>query len=106
MNIRPAIEDIAIIFNHKKLENGDEVYIPFKVVEGYYDDVEEWFIDKSGNAYHHMNEPISSGNVYACRQKIGKVVNTYRHKTFQEIKKELLSFAKKFIYKREKKESK
>ena len=95
------IEDIAIIFNHKKLENGDEIYIPFKVVEGYYDDVEEWFIDKSGNAYHHMNEPISSGNVYACRQKIGKVVNTYRHKTFQEIKKELLSFAKKFIYKRE-----
>ena len=32
-------KDIAIIFNRIKEENGDEIFKPFKVVEGYFDEV-------------------------------------------------------------------
>ena len=91
-------KDIAIIFNRIKEENGDEIFKPFKVVEGYFDEVEEWFIDKSGNTHSHICECVTSGNVYGCRQQISSLIAKYKNKTFDEIKKEILTFAKKYIY--------
>ena len=91
-------KDIAIIFNRIKEENGDELFKPVKVVEGYFDEVEEWFIDKSGNTHSHICECVTSGNVYGCRQQISSLIAKYKNKTFDEIKKEILTFAKKYIY--------
>ena len=91
-------KDIAIIFNRIKEENGDEIFKPFKVVEGYFDEVEEWFIDKSGNTHSHICECVTSGNVYGYRQQISSLIAKYKNKTFDEIKKEILTFAKKYIY--------
>lgn len=92
--------DIAIIFSRIKEENGDEFFKPIKVVEGYYDEIEEWFVDKAGNAYSHICEYVYSGNVYGCRMSISSVIakNKNKNKTFSEMKKDILTFAKKYTY--------
>ena len=92
------VEDIAIIFRRQTTDNGNEVFKPIKVVEGYYDENDDWFIDKTGIGYHHITDYMESGNVFACRQKIVEVVKKAKDLTFNELKKQMLIAAKKYIY--------
>ena len=48
------VKELAIIFKRKSIEPGVEEYIPYKIVEGYYDEEESWFVDKNENIYHHI----------------------------------------------------
>ena len=91
--------DIAIIFKREEQPDGSFSFNPLKVIEGYYDEVDEWFIDQEGNAYYHICTPmISSGNVYGCRKSIAEVVEKNKNISFFEIKNRILSFAKEHTY--------
>lgn len=91
--------DIAIIFKREEQTDGSFSFEPLKVIEGYYDEVDEWFIDWEGNAYYHICTPmISSGNVYGCRKSIAEVVEKNKNISFSEIKNRILSFAKEHTY--------
>ena len=72
------VEDIAIIFRRDKTESDREEFIPIKVVEGYYDEDDDWFIDRTGNGYHHMCDYMESGNVFACRQRISNIIENLK----------------------------
>ena len=54
--------DLAIIFKRTKDKNDNEYFTPFKIVEEYYDEEDELFVDKSDNTYHHICEFINNGN--------------------------------------------
>lgn len=90
------IDEIATIFKRKIYPNGDIEFIPFKIIEGYYDDDENWFLDASGNTYHHISEFITSGNVYGERRKISFLVTNTKNKklTFSDMKKNILKISK------------
>lgn len=94
------IDEIATIFKRKIYPNGDIEFIPFKIIEGYYDDDENWFLDASGNTYHHISEFITSGNVYGERRKISFLVTNTKNKklTFSDMKKNILKISKTFAY--------
>lgn len=92
------VEDIAIIFRRQISTDGNEVFKPIKVVEGYYDETDDWFIDKAGNGYHHITDYFESGNVFACRQKISDIVSKAKNLTYNELKKQVLIAAKRYLY--------
>lgn len=94
------IDEIATIFKRKIYPNGDVEFIPFKIVEGYYDDEEDWFVDTNGNTYHHISEFTTSGNVYGERRKISFIITNTKNKklTFSDIKKNFLKSEKTYSY--------
>lgn len=91
--------DIAIIFKREELPDGSYSFEPIKVIEGHYDEVDEWFIDEEGNGYYHICTPIvSSGNAYGCRKSIAEIVEKNNNISFSEIKTRILAFAKEHTY--------
>ena len=94
------VKELAIIFKRKVTEPGVEEYIPCKIVEGYFDEAESWFVDKNENIYHHITEYMSSGNCYGSRKEISKLVSKNPNANLKDIKKNLLDFAKKHKYTR------
>ena len=68
------VKELAIIFKRKVTAPGVEEYIPWKIVEGYFDEAESWFVDKNENIYHHITEYMSSGNCYGSRKEISKLI--------------------------------
>ena len=92
------INEFAIIFKRKQKEIGYELveeFIPYKVVEGYYYDIEDCFIDSEGNVYSHMASVAEIGNVYACRRSIVETINCdlNTNRTISQIKNRILDFA-------------
>lgn len=90
--------DLAIIFKRTKDKNDNEYFTPFKIVEGYYDEEDELFVDKSDNTYHHICEFINNGNVFGCRKNISKLIAKNPNITYNELKRKLLLVAKDFKY--------
>ena len=80
------VNELAIIFKKTMDEEGNEVFIPLRIVSGRYSEAENWFITKNGTAYHHMVESIYEENSYGCRKTIGELMTMYKNLTLKEIK--------------------
>ena len=86
------INEIAIIF--KRVKNEFELveeFVPYKVVEGYYYEDEECFIDSEQNVYSHMASLTEVGNVYAGRTSIYDALKVNNNLSLEEVKKRLLA---------------
>ena len=95
------INEIAIIFKRKKNENEFELveeFIPYKVVEGYYYDLDDLFIDSEGNIYSHIASTASVGNVFAGRRSIYETIKLNPNRSISQIEKNVLNFAKSHEY--------
>ena len=95
------INEFAIIFKRKQKEIGYELveeFIPYKVVEGYYYEPEDCFIDSEGNAYSHMASMDEIGNVYAGRRNIFETIKLNANRSITQIENNILSFAKAHEY--------
>ena len=93
------INEIAIIFKRKKFEYElIEEFIPYKVVEGYYYEPEDCFIDSEGNAYSHMASIAEIGNVFAGRRGIYETLKLNPSRTLPNINRIILDTAKAYEY--------
>lgn len=93
------INEIAVIF--KRVKNEYELveeFIPYKVVEGYYYEDEECFIDSEQNVYSHMASLTEVGNVFAGRTTIYDAIKANNNLTLESIKKRLLELLKKYEF--------
>ena len=83
--------EFAVIFNRIKSEdNKVEQFIPVKVVEGYYYEEQECFIDSDQNVYPHMASPVDFGNVFACRSDMIEVLKANSRASLTSLKKRIL----------------
>ncbi len=95
------VNELAIIFKKTMDEEGNEVFIPLRIVSGRYSEAENWFITKNGTAYHHMVESIYEENSYGCRKTIGELMTMYKNLTLKEIKEKVFSAVKNYTYYRD-----
>ena len=93
------VEELAIIF---KRVNSDDLtkteFVPYKVIEGYYDEEEDVFVDTKQNIYFHMASLMQVGNCYGGRINLLKACNNAKNMTISQIKAKLLEEAKKYKY--------
>ena len=94
------IGDFAVIFIRQKTDNDlIEEFVPVKVVEGYYYDVEECFIDSEQNVYPHIaNQLCEFGNVYGCRYNILDLIKNNQEASIANIKKSILESIQKYQF--------
>ena len=93
------IGEFAIVFNRKKTDNEFiEEFIPVRVVEGYYYDEEEFFVDVNQNVYSHIAELTEVGNVYGIRTNAIEIMKNNEKFTIVGIKKGILDKALKYQY--------
>jgi len=93
------INEIAIIFKRKKSEYElVQEFVPYKVVEGYYYENEDCFIDSEGNVYSHMASITEVGNVFAGRRSIYDTLKLNPHRSLPSINRIILNTAKIFEY--------
>ena len=93
------IGEFAIVFNRKKTDNEFiEEFIPVRVVEGYYYDEEEFFVDVNQNVYSHIAELTEVGNVYGIRTNAIEIMKNNEKFTLVGIKKSILDKALKYQY--------
>lgn len=89
------LKDIAIIYklnvNFNKLE-----YIPYKVVSGIYDEINEELIDETGTPYRHIIEGESQG--FAARKNIREYLKEFPLLPLPILKTKILNTAKKVKY--------
>ncbi len=95
------INEFAIIFKRKRNETEYELveeFIPYKVVEGYYYELDDLFIDSEGNAYSHIASTASIGNVFAGRRNIYDTIKSNANRSLSQIENNILNFAKTHEY--------
>ena len=93
------IGEFASIFNRKKTEDElVEEFIPVRVVEGYYYEEEETFVDVNQNVYSHIAELTEVGNVYGIRTNAIEIMKANEKFTIVGIKKGILDKALKYEY--------
>jgi len=91
------VTDLAIIFEPRRGDEGVTVFIPTQVVEGYYDDNSNRFVDKNLYSYAHLTDcELSKG--YALRNPINELSLNYPDKSLEEIKKILLESYSQYKY--------
>ena len=93
------INELAVIFN--RVESEDELiqqFVPVRVVDGYYEDMDMCFVDSRQNVYAHMASDLDFGNVYAGRKSITQVCKKYGKLTYSEIKEKLLHSLQKYEF--------
>ena len=93
------INEIAVIF--KRVKNEFELveeFVPYKVVEGYYYEDEECFIDSEQNVYSHMASLTEVGNVYAGRANIYDALKANNNLSLEEVKKRLLTLLQNYQF--------
>jgi len=89
------INEIAIIFKRKKSEYElVEEFIPYKVVEGYYYENDDCFIDSEGNTYPHMASTVEVGNVFAGRRSLYETLKLNTNRSLPQINRIILDTAK------------
>lgn len=92
-----SIEDLAMIFEPRKDEEGRLIYVPTQVVEGFYDDDTGRFVDSNLYSYPHLTDgEISRG--FALRNPINELSLNYPDKSLEEIKNILLTEYDKYKY--------
>ena len=78
-------EDVAIIFEKEINEEGFVVEYPVDVVEGYYNEDDDRFVDTYLYTYSHLTR-CEDGRAFACRTKISDLCFEYPDKSLNEIK--------------------
>lgn len=93
------IGEFAVIFIRQKNEEDlTEEFIPVKVVEGYYYEEEECFVDSEQNVYPHIANLVDFGNVYGCRYNILNLIKNNQEASIANIKKSILESIQKFRF--------
>jgi len=93
------IGEFAVIFNRKKTDNElVEEFIPVRVVEGYYYEEEEYFVDVNQNVYSHIADLTEVGNAYGIRTNAIEIMRANEKFTIVGIKKGILDKALKYEY--------
>ena len=91
------VNELAIIFEPSKDEEGLLSFVPTQVVEGSYDEDSERFVDTNLYSYPHLTNCERSRG-YALREPISKLSLKYPDKSLEEIKNILLEEHKKHEY--------
>jgi len=89
--------DLAIIMKQICLDNGISDYIPYKVVEGFFNEEVGYFYDLDGTPYNHIIYNNDSYG-YMGRIDIGSIKKKYPLLNLALIKKIILHEAKKYKY--------
>ncbi len=97
-------KEFAVLYKRIKQEDGSEEFVPIKIIEGTYNEIDHWFLDENDVAYSHMAEPTVSGICYANRMVIEAEESTFDDKLIEEIKKELTDLVNKVTLTRNLKE--
>ncbi len=91
--------EFAAIFKRIVSPDGTmEEFVPVKIVEGYYYQEEECFIDTEQNVYPHIASLVNYGNVYGGRTSILDIINNNQDISIKDIKSELLKNVEKYRY--------
>ena len=91
------IEDLAVIFEPVVDNEGIRTYYPVEIVEGFYDEISEKFVDENLYSYDHFMD-FQNGKSFALR---GSILDTYKNnpdKCLSEIKKDYLEKLRKYEY--------
>lgn len=80
-----APEEFAIIFESELSDDGLVMEYPIDVVEGYYDEEDERFVDIDLYTYSHLTR-CEQGRSFAARMKISDELVKYPDKSLNEIK--------------------
>lgn len=80
------VKELAILFKRRvDQESGDTTFIPYRIIEGCYDEDNEVFIDKDENSYHHIVDfELFAGNAYGGRVEISKLLSENPKATLKE----------------------
>lgn len=93
------INEFAVIFNRQKTEYDEiEQFIPVKVVEGYFIEELECFVDADQNVYPHIASLSNIGNVFAARINIIKALNQFDDMSLKKIKEEILLDLSQYVF--------
>lgn len=85
------INEFAVICNRISSEYElVEEFVPVRVVEGYFCEEEDCFIDSDQNVYLHMTSLTNVGNVYVARISIMNALKENPDCTLSQIKEQLL----------------
>lgn len=91
--------EIAVIFKRIKDEfELIEEFVPYKIVEGYYYEEEECFVDEEQNVYSHICSLTEIGNVYAGRTSIYEAIKANNNLALDDIKERLLEVLNRYEY--------
>ena len=95
-------KEFVILFIKKKISEAITEFIPHRVVEGIYDQENNWFNDtKDGIPYLHIDITPSSTVGYGCRTIIEFKKDIISKEGIEILKKEILDYANKFRYERD-----
>lgn len=84
--------EFAIILNRVKTNyEMVEQFVPVRVVEGYYSEDEECFVDVNQNVYSHIASLSTVGNVFLGRTPIMEVLGQYKDMPLVKIRQKILS---------------
>lgn len=93
------INEFAIILNRVKSDyDMVEQFVPVRVVEGYYCEEEECFIDADQNVYSHIASLSTIGNVFLGRTSIIDVLNKNKDLPLVKVKEKLLTDLSKYEF--------
>ena len=91
------VEDLAVIFEPVVDNKGIRTYYPVEIVEGFYDEISEKFVDENLYSYDHFMD-FQNGKSFALRGSILKAYKNNPDKSLSEIKKEYLENLRKYEY--------
>ena len=97
--VENKISEFAIIFMRAKTEYDlVEQFVPVRVVEGYYHEDDQCFVDVDQNVYSHMADLVDYGNVYAGRSDMIDVIKENEKVSIMEIKRKILKELSKYDF--------
>lgn len=92
-------KEFVILFIKKKLDEVRTEFIPYKVVEGTYDEENNWFNDtENGLSYLHIEITPSTTMGYGCRTIVEFKKDSISQISINKLKEDILEYAKKFKY--------
>ena len=90
-------KEFAILYKREQKPDNTELFIPFKVIEGTYNETDNWFIDENDIAYTHIAEPATSGICYANRVIFEEDESVYNEEFTKKVITGLIDLANKVI---------
>lgn len=90
-------EEVALIFENDINEEGYIAEYPVDVVEGYYNEEDERFVDTNLYTYSHVTR-CEDGKAFACRIRINDLILEYPDKSLNEIKQLIFNEYSKYSY--------
>lgn len=94
--------ELAIVFISRHPSDEITEFTPVRVIVGTYDKENNWFNDTTdGVTYLHIDIPSPTNVGYACRTTIEVMKDSLSEQSIEQIKQEMLDYAKKFTYTRD-----